>query len=94
MRWLKLPACKVGDRGFEPYSGLQVSKEQNVSSPLTRKDSILWGASDREVACSASDHLQEVLLAQFSLYVHECGLKPHSFHFLYTVSCLKDKYKV
>ena len=23
--WLKLPAWKVGDRGFEPHSGLQVS---------------------------------------------------------------------
>ena len=25
VQWLKLPAWKVGDRGFEPYSGLQVS---------------------------------------------------------------------
>ena len=57
MQWLKLPALKVGDRGFEPHSGLKVSNKQNVSSPLTRKDSILWGDSerDREVACSASD---------------------------------------
>ena len=42
MQWLKLPAWKVGDRGFEPHSGLQ------VSSPLTRNDSILWGASVTE----------------------------------------------
>ena len=28
---LKLPTCKVGDRGLEPHSRLQVSKEQNVS---------------------------------------------------------------
>ena len=26
-------------------------------------------------------HPQEVLLAQFSLYVHKGGLKPDSFHF-------------
>ena len=26
-------------------------------------------------------NLQEVLLAQFSLYVHKGGLKPDSFHF-------------
>ena len=26
------------------------------------------------------DHPQEVLLAQFSLYVHKGGLKPDSFH--------------
>ena len=57
MQWLKLPAWKVGDRGFEPPSRLQVSKKRNVYSPLTRKDAILWGAysCDREVECSASD---------------------------------------
>ena len=27
----------------------------------------------------SSHHPQEVLVAQFSLYVHEGGLKPHSF---------------
>ena len=42
---LMLPAWKVGDRGFDPRSGIQVSKKQNVSSLLTRKDYILWGAS-------------------------------------------------
>ena len=45
MQWLKLPAWKVRNRRFEPHSGFQVSKKENVSSPLTRKDSILWGAS-------------------------------------------------
>ena len=34
VQWLKLP----GDRGFEPHSDIQVSKKQNISSPLTRKD--------------------------------------------------------
>ena len=28
----------------------------------------------------SSHHLQEVLLAQFSLYVHKGGIKPDSFH--------------
>ena len=42
VQWLKLPASKVGDRGFVPRSGIQVSKKQNVSSPLTRNDSTLW----------------------------------------------------
>ena len=46
--WLKLPARKFGDRGFKPNSALQVSKKQNVSSPLTRKDPILCGASVTE----------------------------------------------
>ena len=31
----------------------------------------------------SSHHPQEVLLAQFSLYVHKGGLKPDSFHFMY-----------
>ena len=48
LHWLKLPVWKVGDRGFEPQSSLQVSKRQNVSSLLTRKDAILWGASVTE----------------------------------------------
>ena len=30
----------------------------------------------------SSHHPHEVLLAQFSLYVHRGGLKPHSFHFI------------
>ena len=38
VQWLKLHAWKVGDRGFEPNSGLQVSKKQNFSLPLTHKE--------------------------------------------------------
>ena len=37
VQWLKLPAWKVGDHAFERHSGIQVSKKQNVSSPLIRK---------------------------------------------------------
>ena len=37
VQWLMLPAWKVEDRGFVSRSGL------HVSSPLTRKDSILVG---------------------------------------------------
>ena len=35
----------------------------------------------RTVSFQSSHHPQEVLLAQFSLYVHKGGLKPDSFHF-------------
>ena len=45
---LKLPAWKVGDRGLESHSGIRVSKKQNVSSSLTRKDPVLWRASVTE----------------------------------------------
>ena len=35
----------------------------------------------RTISSHLSHHAQEVLLAQFSLYVHKSGLKPDSFHF-------------
>ena len=35
----------------------------------------------RAVSSNSSRHPQEVLLAQFSLYVHKVGLHPHLFHF-------------
>ena len=39
-------------------------------------ESCVW----RTVSSQSSHHPQEVLLAQFSLYVHKGGLKPESFH--------------
>ena len=45
-------------------------------------DSCVW----RTVSSQSSHHPQEVLLAQFSLYVHKGGLKPDSFHFLFDVN--------
>ena len=43
-------------------------------------ESCVW----RTVSSHSSHHPQEVLLAQFSLYVHKGGLKPDSFHFIFT----------
>ena len=43
-------------------------------------ESCVW----RTVSSQSSHHPQEVLLAQFSLYVHKGGLKPDSFHFHFT----------
>ena len=37
----------------------------------------------RTMTFHSSHHPQEVLLAQFSLYVHKGGLKPDSFYFIY-----------
>ena len=42
-------------------------------------ESCVW----RTVSFQSSHHPQEVLLAQFSLYVHKGGLKPDSFHFFW-----------
>ena len=49
-------------------------------------ESCVW----RTVSSQSSHHPQEVLLAQFSLYVHKGGLKPDSFHFTtvsYSFNC-------
>ena len=45
-------------------------------------ESCVW----RTVSSHSSHHPQEVLLAQFSLYVHNSGLKPDSFHFICVMS--------
>ena len=49
-------------------------------------ESCVW----RTVSSQSSHHPQEVLLAQFSLYVHKGGLKPDSFHFIIGVGCQSD----
>ena len=41
-------------------------------------ESCVW----RTVSSHSSHHPQEVLLVQFSLYVHKDGLKPDSSHFI------------
>ena len=46
-------------------------------------ESCVW----RTVSSQSSHHPQEVLLAQFSLYVHKGGLKPDSFHFISFCLC-------
>ena len=42
-------------------------------------ESCVW----RTVSSQSSHHSQDVLLAQFRLYVHKGGIKPDSFHFIY-----------
>ena len=68
--------------------------EQTVSIVGSLRDrEVACSASDRQgsnfescvwrtVSSQSSHHPQEVLLAQFSLYVHKGGLKPDSFHFI------------
>ena len=51
----------------------------------------------RAVSSHSSHHLQEVLLAQISLYVHKSGLKPDLFHFIQRVTrrqCLQIHHAV
>ena len=49
-------------------------------------ESCVW----RTVSSQSSHHPQEVLLAQFSLYVHKGGLKPDSFHFIKTFMIISN----
>ena len=50
-------------------------------------ESCVW----RTVSSQSSHHPQEVLLAQFSLYVPKGGLKPDSFHFISDLSSVENK---
>ena len=72
---------------FLPHPRVKVSIVGSL-----RDREVACSASDRQgsnfescvwrTVSSQSSHLpQEVLLAQFSLYVHKGGLKPDSFHF-------------
>ena len=75
---------------FLPHPRVKVS----IAGSLRDRE-VACSASDRQgskfeccvwrtVSSQSSHHLQEVLLAQFSLYVHKGGLKPDSFHFIFT----------
>ena len=72
---------------FLPHPRVKVSIVGSL-----RDREVACSASDRQgsnfescvwetVSSQSSNHPQEVLLAQFSLYVHKSGLKPDSFHF-------------
>ena len=51
-------------------------------------ESCVW----RTVSSQSSHQPQEVLLAQFSLFVHKGGLKPDSFHLPELILCLSTVY--
>ena len=73
---------------FLPHPRVKVSivgslRDREVAcSASDRQGSNLESCVWRTVSSQSSHHPQEVLLAQFSLYVHKGGLKPDSFHFL------------
>ena len=76
---------------FLPHPRVKVSIAESL-----RDREVACSASDRQgsnfescvwrtVSSQSSHHPQEVLLAQFSLYVHKGGLKPDSFHLPETI---------
>ena len=72
---------------FFPHSRVKVSivgslRDREVAcSASDRQGSNFESCVWRTVSSQSSHHPQEVLLAQFSLYVYKGGLKPDSFHF-------------
>ena len=72
---------------FLPHPRVKVSivgslRDREVAcSASDRQGSNIESCVWRTVSSQSSHHPQEVLLAQFSLYVHKGGLKPDSFHF-------------
>ena len=73
---------------FLPHPRVKVSivgslRDREVAcSASYRQGSNFASCVWRTVSSQSSHHPQEVLLAQFSLYVHKGGLKPDSFHFI------------
>ena len=74
---------------FPPHPRVKVSivgslRDREVAcSASDRQGSNFESCVWRTVSSQSSHHPQEVLLAQFSLYVHKGGLKPDSFNFLF-----------
>ena len=65
------------------HSILESLRDREVACSVSDRqgssfESCVW----RTVSSHSSHHDQEVLLAQFSLYVHKGGLKTYSFHFI------------
>ena len=83
---------------FLPHPRVKVSivgslRDREVAcSALDRQGSNFESCVWRTVSSQSSHHPQEVLLAQFSLYVHKGGLKPDSFHFTHFKSTETIKY--
>ena len=71
---------------FLPHPRVKVSivgslRDREVAcSASDRQGSNFGSCVWRTVSSQSSHHPQEVLVAQFSLYVHKGGLKPDSFH--------------
>ena len=85
--FLPHPRVKVGIVG-------SLRDREVACSALDRQGSNFESCVWRTVSSQSSHHPQEVLLAQFSLYVLKGGLKPDSFPFYFVKflypSCLKD----
>ena len=85
---------------FLPHPRLKVSivgslRDREVAcSASDRQGSNFESCVWRTVSSQSSHHPQEVLLAQFSLYVHKGGLKPDSFHWVHYLVFICENYDI
>ena len=76
-------------KGFLPHPLVKLSIvgslcDREVACSVSGRQSLNFESCVWRAVSSHSSHLpQEVLLTQFSLYVHKSGLEPDSFHFIY-----------
>ena len=84
---------------FLPHPRVKVSivgslRDREVAcSASVRQGSNFESCVWRTVSSQSSHHPQEVLMAQFSLYVHKGGLKPNSFlYIIFSTICLHNSY--
>ena len=81
-------ARRFEKKKFLPHPRVKVSilgslRDREVAySASDRQGSNFESCVWRAMSSKSSHHPQEVLLAQFSLFVHKGGLKPDSFHFI------------
>ena len=81
---------------FLPHPRVKVSivgslRDREVAcSASDRQGSNFESCFWRTVSSQSSHHPQEIILAQFSLYVHKGGLKPDSFHFIRQYNLIND----
>ena len=78
---LQSPACFFPAHSWRFNIVGSPGDREGASSVSDRQGSNFESCVWRAVPYHSSYHRQAVLLAQFSLYVHKDGLKPHSFHF-------------
>ena len=91
-----LGGLKETKKMFLPHPRVKVSivgslRDREVAcSASDRQGSNFESCVWRTVSSQSSHHPQEVILAQFSLYVHKGGLKPDSFHLNFIYHKLYD----
>ena len=83
--FLPHPHVKLSIVGSLRYREVACSASDHQGSIF---ESCVW----RTVSSHSSNHPQDVLLAQFSLYVDKGGLKPDSFHFTTALMCQSWRY--